>query len=69
MEGNLVWTFLRTADFSSAVPCWDTRESAFRAWLASSIGYRLPGSANDVDGSALRVAAFSFAMSDLSQKT
>src|SRR5215471_16766076 len=63
MLGNLAFTFARTVAFSDGVPCWATLANAFRAWLASGIGYEplplplfpspFPGNAKSFAGSAL----------------
>lgn len=60
--GNFRLTADRTFDFSSGEPCWLTRESAFRAWLRSWIGYRRPGSAKSPDEICRRPRAVSRAM-------
>jgi hypothetical protein len=63
IAGNLPRSFDATAAFSAGEPNCETLAIALRACAGSFIGYlRAPGSANELDGSALRAFAVSTAM-------
>jgi hypothetical protein len=68
MAGNRRCTAVRTRLFSLGDPNWLTRERALRAWLASAIGYRRPGSAKLPGDNVARVAVVSFARLRLRQR-
>jgi hypothetical protein len=67
IEGYFLLTAARTRFFSEGLPCWETRESALRAWEASLRGYEpgpgaFDGIANWDLGIRFRAAAVSLAI-------
>lgn len=59
----LLLTFARTRRFTSGVPCWDTRASAFAACDRSLIGYERDSGIAKVELLSLfRFFAFNLAM-------